>query len=81
MQEHLLSYTISTNISGEENEQSFRYDFIRFNKKEYLNLGQLTALTLLQGGAGLPVFNSTVAHYITTGDVFEEPCDLPGHVK
>lgn len=36
---------------------------------DYLQLGRLVALTLLQGGPGLPLFEPPVAQYILTGKI------------
>jgi hypothetical protein len=37
--------------------------------QDFLHLGRLVALTLLQGGPGLPIFNHHLAEYILTGKV------------
>lgn len=37
------------------------------DRHDYLYLGRLVAITLLQGGAGLPVFSRPMASYILTG--------------
>ena len=39
------------------------------DRYDYLQLGRLVALTLLQGGPGLPVFEPSVAQYILTGKI------------
>jgi len=36
---------------------------------DYVSLGRLVAVTILQGGPGLPVFEPPVAEYILTGRV------------
>ena len=34
---------------------------------DYLQLGRLVAITVIQGGPGLPLFDPPVAEYILTG--------------
>jgi len=38
-------------------------------RKDFLYMGHLVAITVLQGGPGLPLFNSAVTDFIVYGDV------------
>ena len=49
-----------------------------FNAMDYLYLGRIVALTLMQGGPGLPVFSEATAHYILTSKFQDlRPEDFP----
>ena len=49
-----------------------------FNAMDYLYLGRIVALTLLQGGHGLPVFSEATARYILTSKFMDlRPEDFP----
>lgn len=67
--------------AGDDGKKSVRYDFALYDSKTYLHLGQLTAVTLLQGGQGLPIFCQSVSHYITTGNIADSVDELPETVK
>ena len=49
---------------------------------DYVQLGRLVALTLLQGGSGLPVFSPPVAQYLLTGQVTTvTPAEFPNNMQ
>lgn len=59
----------------------FRKDFGLYDSLQYLYLGQLIAILLLQGGQGLPVFCHSVAYYIVYGNVPDTDNDLPESIQ
>ncbi|XP_063438830.1 uncharacterized protein LOC134719802 [Mytilus trossulus] len=52
-----------------------------YDTKKYLHIGQLTAILLLQGGQGLPIFNHSVAHYIIYEKITNCHEDLPKNMR
>ena len=43
------------------------FDLQALESMDYLHLGRLVALTILQGGPGLPLFDTPIANYILSG--------------
>lgn len=54
-------------LQGPSMSRSFAHDVKALQDGTYVRLGQLVALTLLQGGCGLPILADCVADYILFG--------------
>ena len=48
---------------------TFSNNAMALDNMDFLHLGRLVALTILQCGPGLPVFDSPVAEYILSGRI------------
>lgn len=69
-------------LSGKPGRQTFQENFVARKKNIFFHLGQLTALSIIQDGPGLPIFSDIVTDYILLG----KPCilnvdDLPDGLK
>ena len=57
----------SNMLVGPDHSKSLAHDGSLLAKRSFLHLGQLLAMTILQGGLGAPCFSKPVVGYILTG--------------
>lgn len=56
-------------LEGPDSNKVFRHDISLLHKKTYETCGTLVAWSILNGGPGLPVFNTDLFSLMTGGDI------------
>lgn len=56
-------------LEGPSSNKVFRHDISLLHKKTYETCGTLVAWNILNGGPGLPVFNTDLFSLMTCGDI------------